>query len=89
MDNKQDIHPLEKAARIYGSEAALARAIGVSRGALNQWKKPDRQVPAEHAPTIERLTGIRSELLCPSVDWAAIRANNKRIVRKSKEPSHA
>lgn len=89
MDNKQDIHPLEKAAQIYGSEAALARAIGVSRGALNQWKKPNRQVPAEHAPKIERLTGIRSELLCPSVDWAAIRNSRKGSGRKIREVSHA
>lgn len=89
MDNKQDIHPLEKAAQIYGSEAALARAIGVSRGALNQWKKPNRQVPAEHAPTIERLTGVRSELLCPSVDWAAIRNSRKSSARKVVGAGHA
>lgn len=83
---------LEEAARFFGSEAALARALGVSRGAVNQWKKPKRQVPAEYAPTIEKLTGVRSERLCPSVDWEAIRSNGKSRtashVRASKEPAN-
>ena len=72
MDTKTP-HPLEAAAQIYGSEASLARALGVTRGALNQWKKPGRQVPAEHCPKIEKLTGVRCELLCPSVDWSIVR----------------
>lgn len=63
-------HPLEDAAQKFGSEAALARALGVSRGALNQWKNRGRHVPAEHAPEIERLTGVPCERLCPSIRWA-------------------
>lgn len=73
MNDRKITHALEEAAHFFGSEAALARALGVSRGAVNQWKKPKRQVPAEYAPKIEKLTGVRSERLCPSVDWAAIR----------------
>ena len=72
MDDKTT-HPLEEAAKVFGSEAALARALKVSRAALNQWKKPGRQVPAEHCPRIEALTGVKCELLCPSVDWAYLR----------------
>lgn len=74
----QTSHPLEIAAQYFGSEAALARAIGVARGALNQWKKPGREVPAKYAPKIEALTGVRCELLCPSVNWSLVRANGRR-----------
>lgn len=90
---------VSKAAEIFGSEAALARALGVSRGALNQWKKTGREVPAEHAPHIEFLTGVRCELLCPSVDWGLIRKQGYQCVNEpsdelgipasSSEASHA
>lgn len=82
MEQKQTTNPIAQAALIFGSEAALARAIGVTRGALNQWKKPGREVPAEHAPRIESLTGIRCELLCPSVDWALVRKPRRRHINE-------
>nr|MBF0684263.1 helix-turn-helix domain-containing protein [Pseudomonas sp.] len=83
MDSK-NCHPLEEAARIFGSEAALARELNVSRGALNQWKRPGRQVPAEHCPRIEQLTGVRCELLCPSVDWSVLRGSRRRVARAAR-----
>ena len=55
MKIKEFIHPLQKAALAYGSQAALARALGVSKGALNQWKTPGRGVPVIHCVAIERL----------------------------------
>ncbi|MGG4604327.1 transcriptional regulator [Paenalcaligenes sp. Me131] len=73
---------LEKAANAFGSEAALARALGVTRGAFNQWKRPGREVPARHAPEIERLTGVLCESLCFSVDWSVLRkraSSRKRV----------
>lgn len=73
MAEKNLHHPLDKAAIKFGSGAALARELGVSRGALNQWKLGGREVPAKHAPVIEKLTGIRCEDLCPSVPWSIIR----------------
>jgi len=87
MDTSKHTHPVEEAAQIHGSEASLARALGVSRGALNQWKGPGREVPAEHAPKIERLTGVLCERLCPSVDWSLIRT--KPIRRELQEVKHA
>lgn len=83
MNTKPQIHPLVEAAQKFGSEAALARALGVSRGALNQWKKEGREVPAEHAPEIEKLTGVPCESLCPSVRWAVVRRS------QLKEAEHA
>lgn len=72
MDTKT-VHPLETAASLFGSEAALARALGLTRGALNQWKQEGREVPAKYAPKIEQMTGVPCELLCPSVDWSIVR----------------
>ncbi|WP_261659904.1 transcriptional regulator, partial [Cupriavidus gilardii] len=49
-------HPIDMAARIVGSQVALAVHLSVTKAAVNQWKQPGRKVPAEHCPAIERLT---------------------------------
>lgn len=58
-----------------GSRAALAGALGVSRGMVYQWLRGLRPVAAEHCPTIERETRgkVRCEDLRPDVDWAYLR----------------
>lgn len=78
-------HPLDKAARIVGTQAELARRLGVTKGALNQWKDEGRGVPARHCPSIERETGgqVRCEELCADVDWAVLR---RRVKPKSRAP---
>lgn len=70
-----DKHPIEVAAEIAGSQSALAQALGVSKGAVSQWKEDGRQVPAEHCPVIERITGgrVRCEELRPDVAWSVLR----------------
>lgn len=70
-----DKHPLDIAAEIVGSHQALAAALGVTKGALPQWKGEGRRVPAEHCPVIERLTGgrVRCEELRPDMDWGVLR----------------
>ncbi|WP_312993352.1 transcriptional regulator [Achromobacter animicus] len=70
------IHPLDRAAQIYGSAQGLATELGVSKGALHQWKLDGRRTPPEHCPTIERLTGVRCEELCPDVEWWVLRRPN-------------
>jgi DNA-binding transcriptional regulator YdaS (Cro superfamily) len=69
------MHPIDKAAEIVGTQARLATHLGVSRGAVNQWKDDGRRVPAEHCPQIERLTagGVRCEDLRPDVAWDVLR----------------
>lgn len=68
-------NPIDEAARIIGSQVALANALGVSKSAVNQWKGEGRQVPAEHCPQIERLTGgqVKCEDLNTEVDWTYLR----------------
>ncbi len=50
-------HPIDVAAKKLGSQASLASELGVSRGAVNQWKEAGRAVPIEHCAAIERLCG--------------------------------
>lgn len=66
---------LDKAAATVGSMQALAEGLGVTKGAVGQWKLPGRRVPAEHCPTIERMTNsaVLCEQLRPDVDWAVVR----------------
>lgn len=72
-------HPIDKAARIVGSQEKLAKALGVTKAAVWQWKgqgEKGRKVPADHCPAIERLTQgeVRCEELRPDVpDWAYLR----------------
>lgn len=49
-------NPIDKAAAIYGSQQAMARALGVTKAAVWQWKDVGRQVPAQHCAAIERDT---------------------------------
>jgi len=69
------MHPIDRAAEILGSQKALADHLGVTRGAVNQWKDPERKVPAEHCPQIERATSgrVRCEELRPDVAWDVLR----------------
>lgn len=55
---------------------------GISKGAVSQWKLPDRQIPAEYCPTIEGLTNgdVRCEELRPDVDWQEVRKRSKKRV---------
>jgi DNA-binding transcriptional regulator YdaS (Cro superfamily) len=71
---------LQKAIDIVGSATALANGLHITKGAVSQWR--DRKVPAEHCPSIERLTdgGVRCEDLRPDVDWSVLRHSiNKRV----------
>ena len=49
-----------------GMSAKIARELGLTRGAVAQW----RVVPAELVPEIERITGLPRHILRPS-HWDA------------------
>ena len=67
---------LDKAVSLVGSMQVLADELGVTKGAVGQWKTDGRRVPAEHCPAIERLSAgrVRCEILRPDVDWGYLRA---------------
>jgi len=93
--NPPSEHPVDKAARVIGSASALARLLGITKGAVSQYKDPDRQVKAEHCPIIERETRARGEVvrceeLRPDVDWAALRMSGTPDASQAQqEASHA
>lgn len=66
---------LEKAIQHVGTQADLARAIGVVQQVVHNWLRRGN-VPAERCPDIERAThgAVRCEDLRPDVDWAYLRA---------------
>jgi DNA-binding transcriptional regulator YdaS (Cro superfamily) len=76
---------LDRASEIVGSMQTLGEKLGVTKGAVGQWKLPGRRVPAEHCPAIERLTSgaVRCEYLRPDVDWGVVRTNS---VSKPEQP---
>ena len=71
-----------------GRATSLARHIGVSPVAIHQWAyRPDKRVPAERCPEIEKATSgeVTCEELRPDVDWAYLRGANT----KAKEETDA
>lgn len=60
--------PILRAIELLGSQEAFALACGVKTQAVTRWK---RDVPAERAPLIERVTRgeVRCEELCPHIEW--------------------
>lgn len=89
-------HPIDRAARVVGTQAAIAKGLNVSKTAVSQWKRQDGQVPAEHCPIIEEMTrgAVRCEELRPDIRWDVLR--NKRGAKRARaanspamEPAHA
>ncbi|HEX8610188.1 MAG TPA: helix-turn-helix domain-containing protein [Telluria sp.] len=66
---------LDKAVSYVGTVQNMADHLGVTKGAISQWKQEGRRIPAEHCPAIERLTarGVRCEQMRPDVDWEYLR----------------
>lgn len=59
------------------SQTELAKALGVTQGAVWQWTNGLSAVSAERCPAIERATGglVRCEDLRPDVQWSVLRGN--------------
>lgn len=64
MDTKT---PLDEAITNAGSQAALARAIGVSQQLISYWIKKGGKVPAEYVPLVEDVSGVSRHALRPDV----------------------
>lgn len=71
---------LQRAITIVGSATALADLLGITKGAVSQWKDEGRKVPADYCPSIERITdgAVRCEELRPDVDWAYLRSTTAK-----------
>lgn len=69
---------IERAIEIFGSQAALAKALGVAQAQISQWKTGERPIPIERCPMIERATAgvVTCEELRPDLmeDWKHLRS---------------
>ncbi|NIN69157.1 MAG: hypothetical protein GTO63_31610 [Anaerolineae bacterium] len=54
---------LRLAIKMAGGPTKLAEALGITQGAVSQWKR----CPAERCADVEKLTGISREALRPDV----------------------
>ena len=61
-----------------GTQDKFAKRIGAEQSCVCRWMQRGR-IPAELAPTIERVTGgaVRCELLVPEVEWSVLRGNKQ------------
>lgn len=60
-------NPLQLAIDAAGSLTALADALGFSTQRVNNWNA--RGIPPAVCPEIEKVTGIKCEVLLPEVQW--------------------
>lgn len=76
---------IKKACDIIGSQAALAKLLGVTQGYISQLATGHRQIPAEYCPAIEAATNgtVRCEEMRPDVQWAYLRATDCPVDQKA------
>lgn len=69
------MNAIARAIQIVGGPAKLAGHLNVTYQAVCFWRDGKRALPADHCPTIERLTGgeVRCEDLLPDVEWSVLR----------------
>lgn len=63
---------LDKAIKYFGSQYALAKALGIKPGHVWYWANKSGVVPAAHCAAIERLTGklVTRRQLNDKFPWA-------------------
>jgi DNA-binding transcriptional regulator YdaS (Cro superfamily) len=73
------MNAIERAIKCFGSQAAMASALGVTQPTISEWLRGERKVPTKRCPVIERETRARGvvilcEELRPDVAWSVLRA---------------
>lgn len=67
---------LERITEGFGGITRAAEELGVTQSAIYNWSAQG-YVPAERCPTIEKLVGVRCELLNPKVEWRVLRGEKQ------------
>jgi len=69
------MNALQQAIETIGGQSELARRLGTSAQAVNNWCRRGN-VPAEYAPVIESITEgkVKAEDLCPQIPWHMVRS---------------
>ena len=52
-----------------GAQVAVSKALGVSKQAVNDWRR-NGFVPPDRASDFEKFTGVPREKACPNFQWA-------------------
>lgn len=83
---KKTIHPIDAAAKLFGSKTELAARLNVSKQVIYNWQLT--KVPAERCLDIEELTNgaITCEQLRPDLNWSVLR--NAPKVSNSDKSQH-
>ncbi len=77
IEMKKKLTPLEKAIKIIGSNARLAKLLGLTPWAVRKW---DRDIPQQkRCLVIQRLTNnkVTAEELRPDINWDFVRKQLK------------
>jgi DNA-binding transcriptional regulator YdaS (Cro superfamily) len=86
-DRTPQTKALRRAVVICGSQVALAKAVGrgLAQSNVSMWFTREN-IPAEHCPTIERVTRglVKCEQLRPDVEWAVISKRQKTAAKRQK-----
>ena len=70
---------IQRAVKVVGSQAALAKHLNIHCTMVSQWVTGRRPVAVEHCPAIERITcgAVRCEDFYPDVEWGYLRGTDK------------
>lgn len=66
MNTQNPQSPIQRAVAAVGSQAALARAIGISPPAVSQWIK-DGRIPPSRVREVARISGVPAAELAPDL----------------------
>jgi len=81
MKNRnQSYEALREAARVAGSQAAVAALCGKKQPHFQQWLRSHKGVPAEYCMAIEKGTGVTCEQLRPDLadQWQFLRSTGRQ-----------
>ena len=67
---------IEEAFAKAGGRLALQRSLKLSKQTMSDWKRWG-YVPARHAASVEAITGIPREKLCPQFEWHSAATSEK------------
>lgn len=85
---KHDTTQIKRACEAAGSQANLARLVGVSQTIVYQWVNGDRPVPSSKCPAIEAAVNcaVTVEDLKPNEKW--VRVKDKKWPHPAGRPTH-
>ena len=79
VDALTPFEALTEAVEKAGSQAAIARACGISTTAVWKWVQTSKRIPAEFVLKVEDLTGVSRHALRPDIYPIETRRNRRAV----------